>query len=169
MIDPPPSRNRESLPPSGDPNPTRWVEVAVAVVFRRRAGVVELLIARRHAEAIRGGLWEFPGGKIEPGEAAAAAALREVEEEVGLGADQVLTAPRALAVVAHTDPTVRREKSVRLHAFLVEVHAEAVARALGSGEVRWIRVGELGSFEWPPANAAINDAIRSEFLDARSG
>jgi hypothetical protein len=69
-------------------------------------------------------------------------------------------------VVAHTDPAVVREKSVRLHASLVEVRADAEARALGSGEVRWVTVGELGDFEWPPANAALNEAIRSVF---RSG
>lgn len=138
----------------------------MAVVFRRVQGGPELLIARRHAEAIRGGLWEFPGGKIEPGETAAAAALREVEEEVGLGPGAILGAPRALVVVSHTDPSVAREKSVRLHASLVEVRGDAQAHALGSGEVRWIRVDELDRFEWPPANASLNDAIRSAF---RSG
>ena len=169
MTNPSPSSNHDSPPSADEPNPTRWVEVAVAVVFRRVAGGVELLIARRHAEAVRGGLWEFPGGKIEPGEHASAAALREVEEEVGLGAAEVTGAPHALTVVAHTDPTVVREKSVRLHAFLVEVRADAHARALGSGEVRWIGVAELESFDWPPANAAINDAVRSEFRSAESG
>jgi hypothetical protein len=69
-------------------------------------------------------------------------------------------------VVAHADPEVRREKCVRLHAFLVEVEAHARASALGSTEVRWIRVDQLCDFEWPKANAAINDAIRAAF---RSG
>lgn len=153
---------------------TKWVDVAVAVVFRRAAaagcrardGGVELLIARRHADAIRGGLWEFPGGKIERGETPAEAARREVEEEVGLGADMVVAAPAPLVVVAHSDPTVVREKSVRLHAFLLEVVRDAAPRALGSREVRWIRVDELPDFEWPKANAAVNDAIRAAF---RSG
>ncbi len=163
MIPPAESSNPDLSPQSGDHAPVRWVEVAVAVVFRQVAGRVELLVARRHAEAIRGGLWEFPGGKIEPGETAAAAALREVEEEVGLGAETVVADPRPLAVASHTDPAVVREKSVRLHASLVEVRADAEARALGSGEVRWIGVGELGDFEWPPANAALNDAIRAAF------
>lgn len=163
MTTPPESSNATTGAHGGVPNPSRWVEVAVAVVFRRLAGRVELLIARRHAEAIRGGLWEFPGGKIEPGETPAAAALREVAEEVGLGADAIARPPRPLVVVAHTDPSVVREKSVRLHASLVEVRADAEARALGSGEVRWVGVDELGDFEWPPANAALNEAIRSEF------
>jgi mutator protein MutT len=139
--------------------------VAVAVVFRRSPGGVELLIGRRHKEAIRGGLYEFPGGKIEPGESPNEAALREVEEEVGLGRDDVVDGPTALAISAHSDPELARERSVRLHAFLVEVCGDARPRALGSGEVRWIRVDELGNFEWPKANAAINDAIRGAFGD----
>lgn len=147
-----PSRNSSDL--------RLWVEVAVAVVFRRRGGAVELLVARRHADAVRGGLWEFPGGKIEPGEAAQEAALREVEEEVGLKADQLAGPPLALAISADSDPTEVREKSVRLHAFLVEVHADAVASALASKEVRWIAVADLNRLEWPRANAAINEAIR---------
>ena len=155
-----------SNPSSNHSSSERWVEVAVAVVFRRTAGRVELLVARRHAEAVRGGLWEFPGGKIEPGEGAADAALREVEEEIGLSGAMVVGAPTPLAVVAHSDPAVVRERSVRLHAFLLEVRPEAVARALGSREVRWIGVAELGDFEWPKANAAVNDAIRIAF---RSG
>ena len=137
-----------------------WVEVAVAVVFRRLAASVELLVARRHAEAIRGGLWEFHGGKIDAGETAAAAALREVAEEVGIDGAAVQAAPRPLIVATDSDPSVAREKAVRLHAFLVEVHVDAAPRALASREVRWITVDELDSFEWPRANAAINSAIR---------
>ena len=137
-----------------------WVEVAVAVVFRRLAESVELLVARRHAEAIRGGLWEFPGGKIDAGETAVAAALREVAEEVGIDGAAVQAAPRPLIVATDSDPSVAREKAVRLHAFLVEVGADATPRALASREVRWITVDELNSFEWPRANAAINNAIR---------
>jgi mutator protein MutT len=150
-----PSRNHDGS--------ARWTEVAVAVVFRQGPVGVELLIGRRHKDAIRGGLYEFPGGKIEPGEAPARAALREVEEEVGLGGDVVVGGPTALVISAHSDPELARERSVRLHAFLVEVRRDAEPRALGSGELRWIRVDELSNFEWPKANAAINDAIRGAF------
>jgi 8-oxo-dGTP diphosphatase len=138
-----------------------WLEVAVAVVYRRHAGAIELLIARRHAAAIRGGLWEFPGGKIEQGEAATAAALREVEEEVGLGAGDVLGPPEPLVVVEDFDPDQVREKGVRLRSFLVEARPEAKAQALGSGEVRWVGVTDLDRFEWPKANAAIIAAVRA--------
>jgi mutator protein MutT len=140
--------------------PHRVVEVALAALYRRTAsGEVELLVARRHADAIRGGLWEFPGGKIEPGEAAETAALREVEEEVGIGRDALVAAPAALTVVEHSDPDVVREKSIRLHAYVAEVKPDAAPRAIGASEVRWIKVGELGDFEWPKANATINAAL----------
>jgi 8-oxo-dGTP diphosphatase len=136
------------------------VEVALAALYRRTAsGEVELLVARRHAEAIRGGLWEFPGGKIEPGEAAESAALRELEEEVGIGREALVAQPSALTVVEHSDPDVVREKSIRLHAYVAEVKPDAVPRAIGASEVRWIKVGELGDFEWPKANASINAAL----------
>jgi 8-oxo-dGTP diphosphatase len=151
------------------------VEVALAALYRRVEGRVELLVARRHAQAIRGGLWEFPGGKIEAGERASAAALREIAEEVGLGRDAFLDhaaggAPivdgtmaseavdplQPLLVVEHSDPEVVREKSLRLHAFVAEVKPTAQPKALGASEVRWIAVSQLPDFEWPKANAPIN-------------
>ena len=148
-----------------------WVEVAVGVVFRSSGGAVEFLIARRHAEAIRGGLWEFPGGKIEPGELPAKAALREVEEEVGIGASGIAAPPVPLVVVEQVDPELVREKRIRLHAFLVavggevggEVCAAAEAEPSGSREVRWVSIEALDRFEWPKANVAIIAAIRERF------
>lgn len=140
--------------------PHRVVEVALAALWRRTdAGEIELLVARRHADAIRGGLWEFPGGKIEAGESAARAALREIEEEVGLSGDALLSEPAPLAVVDHSDPDVQREKSIRLHAYVAEVKPDVAPRALGASEVRWIKVGQLCEFEWPKANAPINAAL----------
>jgi len=139
--------------------PGRVLEVASAALFRRVEGRVEVLIARRHAHAVRGGLWELPGGKIEPGEAAASAALREVREEVGLGDEAFVGSPAPLVVVEHSDPEMLREKSIRLHAFLAEVKPESMPQALGASEVRWIGLDELGSFEWPKANVRVNEAI----------
>ena len=150
---------RESVPRPSPP----WVDVAVAVVFRRVGGEAEFLIARRHAEAIRGGLWEFPGGKIDPGEVAAEAALREVEEEVGIGAAGIEAPPVPLVVVEHADPEIVREKCIRLHAFLVEARREAEAHPIGSGEVRWVSVDALDRFDWPKANVAVIAAIRARF------
>jgi mutator protein MutT len=156
-------------------------EVAVAVAFRRVAAAadgplapagpaprpdpdaVEILIARRHREAIRGGLWEYPGGKVEPGERPSQSALRELAEEAGVAAESLRGEPVELAVAEHTDPTERREKRVRIHAFVVEVDPGCEPRALGSAEVRWARLGSLDDFAWPPANAALHEALRKWF------
>ena len=139
---------------------TRVVDVALAALYRRvDGGGVEFLVARRHSDAIRGGLWEFPGGKIEAGEPALDAAVREIREEVGLDIEVFVRAPSPLVVVEHSDPELAREKSVRLHAFLAEVKPSAVPQALGASEVRWVPAAELDALEWPKANAAINRAI----------
>jgi 8-oxo-dGTP diphosphatase len=140
----------------------RMVEVAVVALWRRTlSGRCELLVARRHAEAIRGGLWELPGGKVENGETAEAAALREAEEEVGIARSAMVGAPTPLAVSAHSDPSLLRERSVRLHAFLVEVKQGVEASPLGASEVRWIDPAAMDDFEWPPANRSLNTAIQN--------
>lgn len=149
-----------ALAAAGGPPARKVVDVAIAALWRRTAsGRAELLVARRHADAIRGGLWELPGGKVEPGEAPERAALREAEEEVGISSDAVVTRPMPLAIAEHTDASVAREQSVRLHAFLVEVKSEADARPLGTSEVRWIDPARIDEFEWPPANGPINAAL----------
>ncbi len=142
------------------PEDPAWLEVAVAVVFRRGdGGAMEFLGARRHRDAIQGGLWEFPGGKIERNERAADAALRELAEEVGLTAESVIAAPTPLLVVTHVEDSTCRERAVRLHAFLVEVVAQAKATPIGAAEIRWISSAELDKLPWPRANAAINTAL----------
>jgi 8-oxo-dGTP diphosphatase len=84
------------------------IGVAVAVV-RSEAGHV--LLAERTARQISAGFWEFPGGKIDPGESPQEAALRELAEEVGISGEQ----PRPWIVYEHQFPT----KRVRLHVFTI--------------------------------------------------
>jgi 8-oxo-dGTP diphosphatase len=140
------------------------VHVAIAAVWRRtrREGreVIEVLAARRHAQAIRGGLWELPGGKIEPGETAEAAACREVAEETGI----YLTETQPLGEVEHHDrsgrPDLRGEARVRLHAVIAHVGVTVEAKPIASAECRWIPLDELDKYEWPPANLALNEQLR---------
>ena len=60
---------------------SRRVEVVAAVIFNARG---EFLLAQRPADKVYAGYWEFPGGKVEPGEPAAAALRRELDEELGI-------------------------------------------------------------------------------------
>lgn len=169
----------------GEASPIHWIDIAVAVLHRvplRRVGCgpessfvgqtepsgarpmdpcegrqVEVLVARRRAGAVRGGLWEFPGGKIEAGEPALAAALRELHEETGLEVDG--SGARALPIATDFDPRAERERAVRLFGFLIEAPCFAVAEARASAEVRWVPLEELGSLPWPPANRLLLESI----------
>lgn len=85
------------------------IDVAVSIV-RRADGRV--LLAERTARQISAGFWELPGGKIDAGETAAQAAARELHEEIGVEAEQLVP----WIVYEHAFPTRR----VRLHFFRVE-------------------------------------------------
>ncbi len=126
---------------------TPRVEIAVAVV--QRAG--RFLIGLRPADVVLGGYWEFPGGKIAPGETPQEAAIRECLEETGVE----VRITGSYASVAHDYPHAR----VQLH-FLacepVEQHAALPPR------FRWVSRTELGEYQFPPANAALLELIASQ-------
>ena len=60
------------------------VEVAAAVLLREDGGTPEVLLAQRPEGKVFAGYWEFPGGKVEPGETMREALLRELQEELGI-------------------------------------------------------------------------------------
>jgi len=122
------------------------VEVALAVAVRHG----KVLVARRGARAHLGGSWEFPGGKIEPGEAPSEAALRELREETGLEAHEA----EPFVAVVHRYP----DRAVRLHAFLVREPSGEVR--IGEGrDWAWLSPAELASLPMPGANRAIVEAL----------
>jgi len=121
------------------------VALAVAVVDGR------LLVARRAPGSHLEGEWEFPGGKIAPGEEPSAAACRELREETGLVAAE--TEPLVVVVHEYSD------RSVRLHAFVVRDPAGKVTID-EPREWAWKRLDELSASEMPAANASILRALR---------
>lgn len=134
------------------------LEIAVAALWRTTAAGTEVLIARRPASAIRGGLWELPGGKAEPGETPAVAAARELAEETGVtvaAADGV-----TLGREEQHDPHLAAERSIALTLVAFEAPPGAEPRALGSDDCRWERVDRLGDYEWPAANRRLNALLR---------
>ncbi len=107
--------------------------VAAAVI--RRGGRV--LIAQRPPEGLLGGLWEFPGGKLEPGESLDAALRRELKEELGV---EVEVGP-PFGNYRHAYTHFR----VTLHAFLCRITA-GVPQPLESQALSWAAVEDLPEF-----------------------
>jgi A/G-specific adenine glycosylase len=105
-----------------------------AAVIRRGS---QVLIARRPSKGLLGGLWEFPGGKVEPGEELPAGLLREIREELGT---DVLVG-EAFGVYKHAYTHFR----VTLHAFISSLNGEE-PQPLEASELRWVALQDLAQF-----------------------
>lgn len=140
-------------PPSAPAASTR-IEIAAAALVRHDADGVHVLIARRHAGAVRGDLWELPGGKCNTGEDACTAAARELLEEadVAVRADDGTVIGR----VEQDDPHMQRERSIALTLVAFRAPPHASPRAVASAECRWERIDRLHGYEWPAANLRLN-------------
>lgn len=129
------------------------VPIAVAVV--EHAGRV--LIGRRAAAGPLGGLWEFPGGKVEPPETPREAAARECREETGL----TVRVGDLLLELGYS----YEHGPVRLHFF----SATPVDPAQPPLEpFRWVPLKDLAAYSFPPANAKVLGLLlaRNQFPDS---
>jgi 8-oxo-dGTP diphosphatase len=73
------------------------IPVVAVALCRKQGDKAQVLMQQRLLSRQHGGLWEFPGGKIDPGESASAAALRELAEELGIALDPADLAPISFA------------------------------------------------------------------------
>ncbi|MCP9881696.1 A/G-specific adenine glycosylase [Cyanobium sp. Alchichica 3B3-8F6] len=117
-------------------------------VVRNAAG--EVLIDQRLNEGLLGGLWEFPGGKQEPGEAIAATIARELREELAIE----VAVGEELITVEHA----YSHKKLRFVVHLCTWRS-GEPQPLASQQVRWVRPEQLGDFPFPAANARIIAAL----------
>jgi 8-oxo-dGTP diphosphatase len=150
--DPESAHARTRRPASTAPETVPAVRAAVAVVLRPSAfGGVWALISHRLPDAHLPDLWEFPGGKIHPGESGAECVRREVREETGL-------------LVEVLGPLLDREyhypdRKVQLE-FYVCAFRGGLPQALESQAVRWARLSNLDCYPFPDANEPIVEALR---------
>jgi 8-oxo-dGTP diphosphatase len=121
----------------------------VAAVLEDAGGRV--LLAQRAADAHQGGLWEFPGGKVEPGESAGEALRRELREEI------------AVEVRAHR-PLIRVRHAYADRTVVLDVHRVTAyageATGLEGQPLAWVDPAELDRYPMPAADRPIVTAIR---------
>ena len=117
------------------------IVVTAAIVERDGAYLVTRRLKGVHLE----GLWEFPGGKCDPGESHAACLEREMLEELGTG----VRVGREVFSIEHAYP----ERTVELHFFDCDLTAEP--RPLLGQEMKWVRREDLRTLELPPADAEL--------------
>jgi 8-oxo-dGTP diphosphatase len=113
-----------------------------------------VLACRRAAHKADAGRWEFPGGKIEPGESVEQALVREIREE--LGVDIVVTGELT------TDDTAVGDRVVRLTCLRAEVTGSVPAASTDHDELRWVAPEDLPGLDWAdpdwPAVRLLNGA-----------
>lgn len=119
--------------------PTAPIRVLAAMLARGD----RLLVARRPAHKRHGGLWEFPGGKVEPGETDAQALARELAEELGLG-----------GVVAGRVRFERRDHGSPFTIVFLEATAAGEPQPLEHDALAWATPAELAAYPMAPSDAA---------------
>jgi 8-oxo-dGTP diphosphatase len=128
--------------------------LVVAVALIDEAG--RILLQRRRLDSEHGGLWEFPGGKVEPGETPQIAALREIEEELGVRLDAAALAPLSFAANAQPPLPPARPLVILLYPCRVW-HGEITNRA--GEEVRWFEFADIAGLAMPPLDYPLAEAL----------
>lgn len=114
------------------------------------------LICQRPAHKARGLLWEFVGGKVEPGESKEAALIRECREELAVE----VQVGEPFMEVTHAYPDI----TVELTLFFARI-TEGVPQKLEHQDIQWIRVCQIPQFDFCPADVEILKAIMERKWD----
>ncbi len=124
-------------------------KIGVAVIWNQAR---QILIDKRKIGGAMGGLWEFPGGKVEAGETVAECIVREIQEELAID----ITVGEHLLTIEHTYPTFQIT--------LIVHHCQYISgtpQPIESDEICWVEVDDLNNYQFPDANLAIIRAIES--------
>jgi len=133
---------RESRPPLPHKS------IGVAVIWNEQG---QILIDKRRPNGLLGGLWEFPGGKVELGETVPDCIQREIKEELGIE----ITVGDRLTTIDHTYTHFRVTLMVH-HCH----HLRGQPQPIECDEVRWVSLNEIDQYPFPKANLQIIAALR---------
>lgn len=130
--------------------PVPHKQIGVAVITDAEG---KILIDRRKQEGLLGGLWEFPGGKIEPGEAVEDCVRREIKEELDIEievGDRLITIDHAYT-----------HFKVTLNVFNCK-HLSGDPQPIECDEIKWVTLDEIDDYPFPKANGQIIEAMREQ-------
>jgi 8-oxo-dGTP diphosphatase len=127
------------------------IEVVAALIWDGD----RFLACQRPANKARALLWEFVGGKVEPGESREAALIRECREELGV---RVAVGDVYMDLV-HEYPDL----TVRLILFHATI-AEGIPQKLEHNDIRWLRVDQIDDYHFCPADQDILKKMKEDFL-----
>jgi 8-oxo-dGTP diphosphatase len=129
-------------------SPLRSIHVVAAVITDARG---RILLNRRTGDSDMAGLWEFPGGKREPGETSEQALVRELREELGIEAE--------VGEWVMEVPQLYPDKRLRLEVRMVR-QWKGVARGREGQAITWVSPEKLSRYSMPPADLPVVAALR---------
>lgn len=130
------------------------IEVVAALIWNKD----KFMICQRPAKKARGLLWEFVGGKVEPGETKEQALIRECQEELAIK----LSVGSEFAQVTHKYPDI----TVHLTLFNATI-VEGTPQRMEHNDIRWIAVDEIPQYEFCPADKVILQPLRGIGCEAQ--
>ena len=129
----------------------KMVEVVAALIWDKN----KFMICQRPAHKVRALLWEFVGGKVEPGETKEQALIRECQEELAI----TLSVDDVFMDVVHEYPDI----TVHLTLFNATI-AEGTPKRLEHNDIKWIAPEEIPDYEFCPADEEILETIKCRYL-----
>jgi len=127
--------------------------IAVGIVRKKDPKNQRVLITRRQLDGLLGGLWEFPGGKVEKGESAAQACIREISEETGIKVETESFLTRINHAYTHF--------KIEMDVYYCNYISGRVALK-GPIDHKWVKVRDLSKYPFPRANLKFMPLITDE-------